>query len=89
MWDPRITEPEESEHRKRAESGRESNPNKKKKGGRIVQIKQPPMKNLIRREFKQITKSKGTMVRTSKLKSAPKLQLQAATIEEKSKGAAV
>jgi len=37
----------------------------------------------------EIQRKLAIMVRTSKLQSAPKLQLQAATIEEKSKGAAV
>lgn len=38
MWDPGITEPEESQHMKRAESVRESNPSKKKGMDRSDQI---------------------------------------------------
>jgi len=90
MWDPGITKPEESQHRKRAESGRESNPRKKKGMNRSdrTTIHEEPYTSRIQTN-NEIQRKLAIMVRTSKLQSAPKLQLHTATIKEKSKGTAV
>lgn len=66
MWDPGITEPEESQHMKRAESVRESNPSKKKGMDRSDQITthEEPYTTRIQTNHK-IQKDHGANLQTS------------------------
>jgi hypothetical protein len=58
MWDLAVTEPEESQHRKRTESGGEPNPRRKGDGLFRTSDQITTHENLIRREF-QTNHKKG------------------------------